>query len=138
VIETTRGHHLGRVISEGTAEPDTGIPGEIGGYTVERVLRTMKSGKFHGQRSIGDHVAKGSVVAVVDDYPVIAQISGMLRGLLRDNIEVRGMKVAISIREQENSASPSPKRPGPSVGASSRPFFVNSINRSGSLSWGPP
>jgi len=94
VIETTRGHHLGRVIPEGTAEPDTGIPGDIGGYTVERVLRTMKKGKFHGQRSIGDHVSKGSVVAVVDDYPVIAQISGMLRGLLRDDVEVRkGMKV---------------------------------------------
>ena len=82
------------MISEGAAEPDTGIPGDIGGYTVERVLRTMKKGKFRGEKSIGDHVAKGSVVAVVDDYPVIAQISGMLRGLLRNDVEVsRGMKV---------------------------------------------
>ena len=94
VIETNRGHHLGKMILNGTAEPDTGIPGEIGGFTVERVLRTMKKGIFHSHKSIGDRVSKGSVVAVVDDFPVIAKISGMVRGLLRDGVEVRkGMKV---------------------------------------------
>lgn len=94
VIETNRGHHLGRVILEGSAEPDTGIPGDIGGYTVERVLRTPKKGIFRAQKSIGDRITKGSVVAVVEDYPVIAQINGVLRGLLRDGVEVRrGMKV---------------------------------------------
>lgn len=94
VIETNRGHHLGRLIFEGSAEPDTGIPGEIGGYTIERVLRTPKKGIFRAQKSIGDRVTKGSVVAVVEDYPVIAQIHGVLRGLLRDGVEVRrGMKV---------------------------------------------
>ena len=94
VIETNRGHHLGRVIFNGTAEPDTGIPGEIGGYTVERLLRTMKKGVFHPQKLIGDRVNKGSVVAVVDDFPVIAKISGVVRGLLREGIEAKkGMKV---------------------------------------------
>lgn len=94
VIETNRGHHLGRVILEGSAEPNTGVPGEIGGYTIERVLRTPKKGIFRAQKLIGDRVTKGSVVAVVEDYPVIAQISGVLRGLLRDGVEVhRGMKV---------------------------------------------
>jgi xanthine dehydrogenase accessory factor len=94
VIETNRGHHLGKMILEGTAEPDTGIPGEIGGYTMERVLRTMKKGIFHPQKSIGDRVSRGSVVAVVDDFPVIAKISGVLRGLLREGVEVKkGMKV---------------------------------------------
>jgi xanthine dehydrogenase accessory factor len=94
VIETNRGHNLGRVILNGSAEPDTGIPGEIGGYTVERVLRTMKKGIFHPQKSIGDRVNKGTVVAVVDDYPVIAKISGVVRGLIREGVEVRrGMKV---------------------------------------------
>jgi xanthine dehydrogenase accessory factor len=94
VIETNRGHHLGKMILNGTAEPDTGIPGEIGGFTVERVLRTMKKGIFHAHKSIGDRVSKGSVVAVVDDFPVIAKISGMVRGLLRDGVEVRkGVKV---------------------------------------------
>jgi len=94
VVETNRGHNLGRVISKGAAEADTGIPGEIGGYTIERLLRTMKKGIFHPQKSIGERVNKGSVVAVVDDFPVIAKISGVVRGLLRDGVEVRkGMKV---------------------------------------------
>jgi xanthine dehydrogenase accessory factor len=94
VVETNRGHDLGRVILKGTAEPDTGIPGNIGGYTVERVLRTMKKGIFHPQKSIGDRVSKGTVVAVVDDFPVIAKISGMVRGLIREGVQVRkGMKV---------------------------------------------
>ncbi len=94
VIETNRGHHLGRVIHNGSAEPDTGIPGEIGGVTVERVLRTMKKGIFHSNKEIGDRVNKGSVVAVADDFPVIAGISGIIRGLLRNGTEVKkGMKV---------------------------------------------
>jgi xanthine dehydrogenase accessory factor len=94
VIETNRGHHLGQMILNGTAEPDTGIPGEIGGYTVERLLRTMKKGIFHAHKSVGDRVNKGSVVAVVDDFPVIAKISGVVRGLLREGVEVKkGMKV---------------------------------------------
>jgi len=94
VIETNRGHHLGKVIQNGTAEPDTGIPGEIGGYTVERVLRTMKKGTFRPYKEIGDRINKGSVVAVVDDFPVIAEISGVVRGLLREGVEVKkGMKV---------------------------------------------
>ena len=94
VVETNRGHNLGRMIFKGSAEPDTGIPGEIGGFTVERVLRAMKSGTFHPQQSIGDRVSKESVVAVVDDYPVIAMISGVVRGLLREGIEAKkGMKV---------------------------------------------
>jgi xanthine dehydrogenase accessory factor len=94
VIETNRGHHLGRVILKGEAEPDTGIPGEIGGYSLERVLRTMKKGVFRSAKSIGDQVDQGTVVAVVDDFPVMAQISGMIRGLIRDGAEVkRGTKV---------------------------------------------
>ena len=94
VIETNRGHNLGKVILNGTAESDTGIPGEIGGYAAERVLRTMKKGIFHPHRSIGERVNKGTVVAVVDDFPVIARISGVVRGLLNEGIEAsKGMKV---------------------------------------------
>jgi xanthine dehydrogenase accessory factor len=94
VIETNRGNNLGRMILNGTAESDTGIPGEIGGYTIERLLRTMKKGIFHPQKAIGERVNKGSVVAVVDDYPVIAKISGVVRGLLREGVEAKkGMKV---------------------------------------------
>ena len=94
VIETNRGHDLGRLILKGGAEPDTGIQGNIGGYTVERLLRTMKKGVFHPQKRIGDRINKGSVVAVVDDFPVMAKISGIVRGLIREGVEVKkGMKV---------------------------------------------
>jgi xanthine dehydrogenase accessory factor len=94
VIETNRGNNLGKMILNGMAEPDTGIPGEIGGYTIERLLRTMKKGIFRPQKSIGERVNKGAVVAVVGDYPVLAKISGVVRGLLREGVEVKkGMKV---------------------------------------------
>ncbi|PJC71836.1 MAG: molybdenum hydroxylase, partial [Syntrophobacterales bacterium CG_4_8_14_3_um_filter_58_8] len=59
VIETNRGHRLGRVIEEGEAEPDTGIPGDVGGHTWERVLRAPAGGRFQGMKKIGDRVAKG-------------------------------------------------------------------------------
>ena len=94
VIETNRGHSLGKVILQGPAEPDSGIPGEIGGFTIERVLRTLKRGTFRAINSIGDHVTKGTVVAVVDDFPVMAQVTGTVRGLLRDGTHVqKGLKV---------------------------------------------
>jgi xanthine dehydrogenase accessory factor len=94
IVETNRGHHLGKVIRNGSAEQDSGAPGEIGGYTVQRVLRTMKKGVFHPHKEIGDKVNKGSVVAVIDDFPAIAEISGIVRGLLHEGVEVKkGMKV---------------------------------------------
>lgn len=94
VVETNRGHHLGRVIFEGPAEPDSGRPGEIGGFTTERVLRSPKAGVFHPRFSIGDPIEKGSVAAEVDGLPVIAEIRGMVRGVLREGISVEeGTKV---------------------------------------------
>ncbi|MBI3076117.1 MAG: EF2563 family selenium-dependent molybdenum hydroxylase system protein [Deltaproteobacteria bacterium] len=94
VVETNRGHNLGRVILEGSAEPDTGVPGQIGGYGAERVLRAPCKGTFRGVRQIGDVVQKSEVVAEVDSHPVRATIPGVLRGLLYDGLPVvRGMKV---------------------------------------------
>jgi xanthine dehydrogenase accessory factor len=94
VVETNRGHNLGRVIEEGEAEPDTGVPGEIGGYTWERVLRAPAEGRFRSKRQIGDSVAKGETVAEVEGVGVEAPIAGILRGILRDGLSVpQGMKV---------------------------------------------
>ena len=93
VIETMRGHTLGRVIREGSALPDTGTPGNIGGYTSERLLRTPCAGTFRTIRSIGDIVESGETVAEVDGMPVTAQIKGVLRGLLADDTAVpEGLK----------------------------------------------
>ena len=93
VIETQRGHDLGRCIYQGCAAKNTGIPGEIGGYTVERLLRAPCDGIFHPILAIGDIVKAGQTVALVDDQPVTAQIDGIVRGLLQDNVPVKaGMK----------------------------------------------
>jgi len=94
IIETARGHDLGRVITRGSALPDTGIPGEVGKETVHRVLRAPTSGLFVGNRNIGDFVQKDEVVAEVSGYPVLTRISGVLRGLLHDGLTVvEGQKV---------------------------------------------
>jgi xanthine dehydrogenase accessory factor len=94
VIETNRGHHLGRVIEEGEAEPDTGIPGDISGYTWERVLRAPVGGRFLGKKRIGDRIEKGEVVAEVEGVPLKATISGVLRGILHDGLTAESnMKV---------------------------------------------
>lgn len=93
VVETMRGHDLGRVLLSGSALPNTGVPGEIGGYALERLLRTPADGIFHPLKSIGDLVQAGEAVAEVADVPVVARISGVLRGLLREGTPVRrGMK----------------------------------------------
>lgn len=98
VIETNRGHNLGRVYFQGAAEPDTGVPGTIGGYSAERLLRAPRAGTLYGRQQIGDTVAAGETVAVVEadgtTAPVIAAISGILRGLVRDGLTVQtGLKV---------------------------------------------
>jgi xanthine dehydrogenase accessory factor len=93
VIETNRGHDLGRLIWEGTAEPDTGIPGAIGGYSAERVMRAPSTGKFEALKEIGDSVEANERVAVVQGAPMQSQIPGVLRGILRDgNTVKKGMK----------------------------------------------
>ena len=94
VVETMRGHDLGRVITVGGAHPNTGVPGDIGGYTLERLVKAPRAGKFRAVRSIGDVVRAGEVLAYVDDEPVTGMIDGVLRGLLFDGLTVNaGMKI---------------------------------------------
>ncbi|MDO4572694.1 MAG: selenium-dependent molybdenum cofactor biosynthesis protein YqeB [Clostridia bacterium] len=93
VVETMRGHTLGRVYYAGGALPNTGVPGSIGGFTVERVLRAPAAGEFRGLRQIGDTVTRGETIAFAGGQPIRAAISGTLRGLLPDGIAVSpGMK----------------------------------------------
>lgn len=94
VVETKRGHNLGRVILEGSAEPNTGVPGTVGGESARRVLRAPREGVFRGVRAIGDRVEEGAVVAYVQEEPVCARLDGVVRGLLYDGLTVHaGMKV---------------------------------------------
>ena len=99
VIETQRGHHLGRVFYEGSAAPNTGIPGNIAGYSKERVIHSPAKGILKNTCHITDTVKKGDQIAVIqtDDglVPVIATMDGLLRGLIRDGFSVtEGFKIA--------------------------------------------
>ena len=92
-VETQRGHDLGRVLWERPPAPNSGVPGEIGGYTVERLLRAPSAGLFQPAASIGDTVSAGQVVGTVAGVPMTAQIDGVLRGLLPEGTPVSaGMK----------------------------------------------
>ena len=93
VIETMRGHTLGRVIYEGGTLPNTNIPGRIGGFAGERVLRAPDTGIFRGTRQIGETVEAGDIVGYVGEKPMTCTIGGVLRGLLADGTGAhKGMK----------------------------------------------
>lgn len=107
VIETKRGHNLGRVIRSGSAVPNTGIPGIIGGYGKERVMHAQAEGILRNVASIGDIVEARAVIAEIETekgtVPVEASLSGLLRGLIRDGYPVtKGFKIAdIDPRKEE-------------------------------------
>ena len=99
VIETMRGHDLGRIISHGSAMPNTGVPGIIGGYGAERVIHAPAAGVFRPRREIADEVKAGETIGTVDtgteEIPVNTQIAGILRGIIRDEYPVtKGFKLA--------------------------------------------
>ena len=94
VIETNRGHNLGRIITDGFAEADTGAPGAVMGYRQERVLRAPAGGVFHSTKRIGDTVEAGDTVGTVASVPIISRIGGLLRGLIKPGYAVtEGLKV---------------------------------------------
>jgi xanthine dehydrogenase accessory factor len=94
VIETNRGINLGKIVHDGYAEPNTGIPGNIGGVTTERVLRAPANGIFKPRREIGDIVRRGETIGWVAEAKVEALIDGLLKGLIRPGAPVsRGLKI---------------------------------------------
>ena len=99
VVETKRGHNLGRVLWDGSAAPNTGIPGIIGGFGKERVIHCPAKGILRNVKHITDRVSKGEVIALVETetgtVPVKATLDGILRGLIRDGYPVNvGFKMA--------------------------------------------
>ena len=92
-VETMRGHYLGRVYYQGSPIANTAIPGLIGGYAGERVLRAPADGVFEPTVEIGDEVHAGDVCGTVAGQPMVATIDGVVRGLLQAGVEVRrGLK----------------------------------------------
>ena len=94
VIETNRGHNLGRVIWAGPPQEGTGIPGVVQGFASERVLRAPEDGKLVTGAKIGDEVKNGTVIALVGSQAVLAPFDGVLRGLIKPGTQViKGMKI---------------------------------------------
>lgn len=94
VVETNRGHFLGRVIWDGCAQSDTGTPESVGNHSVERVLRSPTDGILQNLATIGDHISMGQTVAMVNGYRINAPFDGVLRGLLHPGLMVTsGMKI---------------------------------------------
>jgi xanthine dehydrogenase accessory factor len=95
VIETMRGHDLGRLILQGSAQPDTGVPGEVGGKSDQRVIHAPVAGEVTHIRNIGDKVEAGEAIGAVSGETVAAPFAGLLRGLLKDGLQAHaGMKIA--------------------------------------------
>lgn len=94
VIETQRGHFLGRLIREGEAIADTGVPFVIGGHDADRVIRAPHEGTMMNRFNIGDHVQKCDTILTVDGTEVKAHVSGVLRGLIAPGHSVfKGQKI---------------------------------------------
>lgn len=92
VVETKRGHNLGRIIGNGSAIPNTGVPGIIGGYGAERVIHSPAKGIFFGKAQIGDMVEKGQIIGIIvtghGEVTVEASLTGLLRGIIKDGYPV--------------------------------------------------
>ena len=94
VIETMRGHNLGRIITSGRAMKNTGIPGEIKGVSKDRVIYSLANGRFSSVKKIGDTVQKDEIIGYVGDVEIRGKISGVLRGIIREGYEVtENMKI---------------------------------------------
>lgn len=94
VIETMRGHNLGRIITNGRAMKNTGIPGEIKGVSKDRVIYSLADGKFSSIKKIGDAVQKDEIIGYVGDVEIRGKISGVLRGIIREGYQVtKNMKI---------------------------------------------
>ena len=105
VIETMRGHNLGRIITSGRAMKNTGIPGEIKGVSKDRVIYSLANGIFSSVKKIGDTVQKDEIIGYVGDVEIRGKISGVLRGIIREGYEVtENMKIGdIDPRIEEKS-----------------------------------
>jgi len=93
VVESNRGHNLGRTMYEGAAEPYTGIPGQMMAYTKERVLRAPVAGTVKHVRALGNSIKTGDIILTIDNTPLLAPIDGILRGLIREISVTKDEKV---------------------------------------------
>ncbi|MFV0440221.1 MAG: selenium-dependent molybdenum cofactor biosynthesis protein YqeB [Lachnospirales bacterium] len=94
VVESNRGHSLGKIIYKGKAQENTGLPSIVMGYDKERVIYSDVSGELLAIKKLGDYVEKGDTILKIDDVEVKTQINGIVRGLIRDGYVKKGLKIA--------------------------------------------
>lgn len=130
VIETNRGHDLGRLILDGPAQPNTGVPGTIGGVSAKRVLRAPCDGMFSTDLMIGTQVKKNDIVAHVDETPVFARIDGIIRGLIRPGTAVhKGLKIGDIDPRGEERFCPTVSEKARSIGGAVLEAILRTYNR---------
>ena len=94
VIETMRGATLGDIIYDGVPIPNTGVPGYVGGYAIERLIKATGTGRMEPKSKIGDIVKKGQIIAITGGEPVYSQLDGVIRGMLQEGATVKkGLKI---------------------------------------------
>ena len=122
VVETNRGHNLARLLTSGSAEPNTGVPGPVQGIATERVLRAPADGRWLSIKVIGDSVKEGDLIGSVAETPVKASIDGVIRGMIRPGITVtEGLKIGdIDPRGNKEFCFTSLRSPAQSGGRSLR------------------
>ncbi len=106
VIESNRGHNLGKIIYKGEAEKNTGVAGTTLGYSNERVLRAPVSGIIKPLYAIGEEVKAGETIAITGGEEIKSQIDGIVRGFIKEGLYVKkGMKIGdIDPRGNRNNA----------------------------------
>lgn len=129
IVETNRGHNLGRIIYSGQAAENTGVPGNIEGFTWQRVLRSPADGVFTTTKAIGDLVEEGEEVGQVGGQPVRASISGMLRGLIRPDTPVtNGLKVGDVDPRGQNALPDNISEKARAIGGAVLECILNRLN----------
>lgn len=132
IVETKRGHDLGRVLWEGSAAPDTGVPGTVGGEASRRVIRAPVAGTVAWTSTIGDRVEPGILLGSVGEVPVATEIGGVVRGLIAPGRRVAaGVKIADVDPRAERAACFSISDKALAVGGGVVEAVLTALNRSG-------
>ncbi len=130
VIETNRGHNLGRIITDGSTAADTGLPGNIQGYTSERILRAPVNGIIINVKDIGDYVEQDEAVAIIDGEVARAKVAGVIRGLISNGIEVtKGLKIGDIDPRGEDAFVDTISDKGRCIAGAVLEAILNKINR---------
>lgn len=87
-VETEWGERLGVVLDRGATAPLRGEPRTLAGHGRERFVYAARDGCFRTHACIGARVTAGAAVGRLDAEAVAAPLTGWVRGLVRDGLQV--------------------------------------------------